>query len=104
MADRLHPFGVVRALRLLRPPAATLQLLADQLAVSASQVHAALTRLSLAGVLRADGCAANPRAPLACSPETYQLLALVDAPRLGEPKVRSVARTELETRIRSISA
>lgn len=37
------------------------------------------------------------------SPETYQLLALVDALRIGEPKVRSLARTELEARIRSTS-
>lgn len=170
LADRLHPFDVVCALRLLRP-AGTLQLLAEDLAVSASQVHAAIRRLALAGLLRAEGRAANPRAlgeflltgaryafparrgplvdgiptaysapPLATqfdavdvvvwaapkhpqavrgfgitplfpkaselvsrSPETYQLLTLVDALRLGEPKVRSLARTELEARIRSIS-
>lgn len=170
IADRLHPFDVVLALRLLRQ-AGTLQVLADELAVSPSQVHAALARLGRAGLLRSEGRSTNARAlsefllagvryafparrgsladgvptaysaaPLAAqfdavdvvvwpasrhpqavrgfgitplypkaselvlrSPETYQLLTLVDALRIGEPKVRSLARTELEARIRSIS-
>lgn len=170
-AARLHPFDVALALRLLRP-AGTLHALATELAVAPSQVHAALGRLSLAGLLRPEERAANPRAlsefllsgvryafparrgplvdgvptaysaaPLAAlfdavdvvvwpspkhplavrgfgitpmyprasalvdrSPATYELLAIVDALRIGEPRVRSLARTELEARIRSISA
>lgn len=170
LAERLHPFDVVTALRLLRP-SGTLQHIADELSVAPSQIHASLGRLVVAGLLRTEGRATNPRAlgefllagvryafparrgalvdgvptaysapPLAAqfdavdvvvwtaprhpravrgfgmtplypkaselvtsSPETYQLLTIVDALRIGEPKVRSLARTELEARIRSIS-
>jgi hypothetical protein len=169
-ADRLHPFDVVLAIRLLRS-SGTLQEIAAELSVAPSQVHAALGRLRLAGLLRAEGRATNSRAlgelllggvryvfparrgplvegiptaysapPLAAlfdavdvvvwpapkhgqavrgfgitplypkapallerAPDTYQLLSIVDALRIGEPRVRSLARTELEARIRSIS-
>ncbi len=170
LANRLHPFDVVLALRLLRP-SGTIHALATDLAVAPSQVHAALQRLGGSGLLRPDGRSANARAlgefllagvryafparrgplvdgiptaysapPLAeqvdavdvvvwaaphhpqavrgfgvpplyakaselllRSPETYHLLTLVDALRIGEPKVRSLARTELEARMRSTS-
>lgn len=162
-ADRLHPFDVVVALRLLRPMA-TLAVVADELAAAPSQIHAALRRLSASGLLRLEGRGANPRAltefllagvryafpaqrgpltdgvptaysaprlaaqydgldvvvwpatrhPLAVrgfgiaplypkapelvvrSPDTYHLLTVVDALRLGEARVRSLARSELE--------
>jgi DNA-binding Lrp family transcriptional regulator len=163
---RTQPFDVVVAVRLLRP-AATLAELADDLAVSPSQVHAAVKRLEVAGLLKAEQRATNPRAllelvlgglrylfpaqrlalnsgiPTAHSaaplnavvdaidvvvwpapklsgsvrgfgltplypravmlperdPETYSLLCLVDALRLGDPKLRSHARDAVESRL-----
>ena len=154
---------MVLGLRLLRP-AGTLVPLADELGMAPSQVHAALTRLAAAGLLRPDSRATNPRAlsefvlsgvryafpaargpltdgvptaysapPLAAevdaldvvvwpapaaptavrgfsvtplyakahrlvesSPETYRLLALTDALRIGDARVRNLAREALE--------
>lgn len=162
-AIRLHPFDIVVALRLLRPPG-TLATMADELAVVPSQVHAAQRRLAVSGLLRIEGRGTNPRALsefllagvryafpvqrgpltegvptgysapplagqfdaldalvwpatrhpqavrgfaitplyprapelLARSPDTYLLLTVVDALRLGEARVRSIARAELE--------
>lgn len=162
-AIRTHPFDVALGLRLLRP-ADTLTQLASELAVAVSQVHAALTRLATAGLLRPDGRSANARAlgefvllgvryafpavrgsialgvPTAYSaaalgavvdatdavvwpsalapsaitgfaitplypravqlpqtdPETYRLLTLVDALRVGAPRARNAARELLE--------
>lgn len=160
---RLHPFDVVLGLRLLRP-AGTLVPLAEELAMAPSQIHAALTRLAAAGLLRPGTRSANPRAlsefvlsgvryafpatrgpladgiptaysapPLAhsvdaidvvvwpapaaattvrgfsiaplyakahrlveSSPETYQLVALTDALRIGDARIRNLAREALE--------
>jgi hypothetical protein len=162
-AARTQPFDLVLALRLLQP-AGTLAPLAEELAVAPSQVHAGLRRLMLAGLLRPESRAANPRAlgelllfgaryvfpaargpivlgvptaysalPLATSvdavdvlvwpaprakdavsgfgiaplyagaptlretsPETYRLLTIVDALRIGDPRVRNAAREALE--------
>jgi hypothetical protein len=162
-ALRTQPFDLVLALRLLRP-VGTLVPLAAELNVAPSQVHAALTRLAHAGLLKPDARAANPRAlgefllfgarycfpairgelvlgiptaysaqPLAArldavdvlvwpapkcadpvrgfaitplyagalklsdtSPETYRLLTVVDAIRIGDARVRNAAREELE--------
>lgn len=162
-APQTRPFDIVLALRLLKP-AATFTVLAEQLAASPSQVYAAAKRLELAGLLRADELATNPRALLdfllggiryafpvqrgaltegiptahSAAPlnatvdaievlvwpapklpgavrgfsitpmypravhlrerslETYQLLTLVDALRLGDARLRSHARTLLE--------
>ncbi len=157
------PFDVALALRLVAP-AGTIAQIADELAVVPSQVHAALGRLGVAGLLRPGSRAANARAladfliygiryafparrgplssgvptaysaaPLAAdidatdalvwpapdhpsavqgftivplypaapklldrSPATYTLLALTDALRLGDPRVRPAARDRLE--------
>lgn len=165
-ALRTHPFDVVVAIRLLRN-ADTLAALAEQLAAAPSQVHAAIGRLTDAGLLKAESRATNPRAlleflssgvryafpvhrgrlaegiptaysagPLAATvdpvdvvvwpaatakgamrgfsitplypraaqlperdPVTYQLLTVVDALRLGDPKVRPHARAALESLI-----
>lgn len=162
-APQTRPFDLVVALRLLQP-ATTLAVIADELAASASQVHASLKRLDAAGLLRPNARATNARAlleflsggvrfafpaqrgplregvptaysapplntvvdaidvivwpapnhpkavrgfsmvplyrraPLLLerSPETYRLLTLVDALRLGDPKVRPHARAALE--------
>lgn len=162
-APQTRPFDLVVALRLLQP-ASTLAVIADELAASASQVHASLKRLDAAGLLRPNTRATNARAlleflsggvrfafpaqrgplrdgvptaysapplnavvdaidvvvwpapnhpkavrgfsmvplyrraPLLIerSPETYRLLTLVDALRLGDPKVRPHARAALE--------
>lgn len=162
-AYRTHPFDVALGLRLLAP-AGTLSQIAEELAVSPSQVHAGLRRLELAGLIRPDSRQANSRAlgefllfgvryafpavrgplvdgiptaysaqPLAAeidaldvvvwpakahpdtvrgfsvaplyrqatrlvviSPETYRLLTIVDAMRLGDPRARSAARRHLE--------
>lgn len=42
-----------------------------------------------------------PRAPLLCerSPQTYRLLTVVDAIRLGDPRLRGIARTEFEAMV-----
>lgn len=165
-APRTQPFDVVVAIRLLRD-ADTLAVLAEQLAAAPSQVHAAIGRLTDAGLLKPEGRATNPRAlleflstgvryafpahrgrlaegvptaysagPLAAlvdpvdvvvwpapaaaekmrgfsvsplypravqlpqsDPETYRLLTVVDALRLGDPKVRPHARAALESLI-----
>lgn len=60
-AERAHPFDVVLALRLISP-AGTLAHLSDELAVAPSQVHAALRRLELAGLLKPRTREANTRA------------------------------------------
>lgn len=62
-AAQTKPFDVVVALRLLRS-GATMQRLAEELAVAPSQVHAAIQRLRLAGLLRPDERATNGRALL----------------------------------------
>jgi hypothetical protein len=163
-APQTRPFDIVVAARLLAP-GGTLTELADELAASASQVHAALGRLELAGLLRPDQRRTNPRAffdfalgglryafpavrgPLANgvptaysaeplnltvdamdvvvwpapnvvgavrgfsiiplhtrasvlrdrAPDTYRILSVLDALRLGEVRLRSHARTALET-------
>lgn len=160
---RTLPFDVALGLRLLRP-AGTIAQLADELAVVPSQIHGALGRLALAGLVRPDGRSANARAlgefvlqgvryafpavrgalssgvptaysapalaalvdatdvvvwpravaeggvrgfalaPLYAratrlpetSPETYRLLTLVDALRIGDPRTRNAARELLE--------
>lgn len=162
-ADRLHPFDLVVALRILRR-ANTLAVLANELAAAPSQVHAARVRLERSGLLRPDGQSTNPRSlleflstgvryafpaqrgsladgmPTAYSagplaelvdpmdvlvwpaphesgarrgfsltplypraiklperdPETYAALTVVDALRIGDPRIRSYARTALE--------
>ena len=162
-APQTRPFDLVVALRLVRP-AGTLAALGEELAASASQVHAALRRLDAAGLLRPDSRVTNARAllefltggvrfafpvqrgplrdgiptansaaplntvvdavdvvvwpapghpqavrgfsltplfrraPLLIdrSPETYRLLTVVDALRLGDPRVRPHARAALE--------
>jgi hypothetical protein len=45
-----------------------------------------------------------PKAPALVeqSPETYRLLTLVDALRIGDPRVRNVARAELERALRTL--
>lgn len=159
----MAPLDVVVALRLTEEPG-TLADLAHDLGVAPSQVHAALRRLQLAGLLRAGTRAANPRAlaeflvhgvryafpvakgplaagiptaysapPLAAEvdaidavvwpapqhpdavqgfaltplyraapilkervPRTYQLVAVTDALRLGDPRTRLSARETLE--------
>lgn len=151
------------ALRLLQP-ATTLAVLADELAVVPSQVHASLRRLRLAGLVKLEQRATHaralqefllggvrytfpaergplrdgiptaysaaplntvvdaidaivwpaakspgavrgfsltplyPRAPMLVerSPRTYRLLTIVDALRLGDPRVRPHARAALE--------
>ncbi|MHB1297379.1 MAG: MarR family transcriptional regulator [Gemmatimonadaceae bacterium] len=60
-ADRTHPFDVVVALRLLTP-STTLAATAAELAVAPSQVHASLTRLEAAGLLKPGTRSTNPRA------------------------------------------
>lgn len=160
---RTNPFDVVLGLRLLAP-AGTMAQLAEELHVVPSQVHAALRRLELAGILRPSGRSTNARAlgefilfgvryafpaargpladgvptaysapPLAphvdptdvlvwpmaaapdvvrgfsirplyagaphlvtSSPETYRLVTLVDALRIGDPRARNAARAQLE--------
>lgn len=62
-AAQTKPFDVVVAVRLLRP-ASTLASIADDLASAPSQVHAALSRLEIAGILKAEKRATNPRALL----------------------------------------
>lgn len=157
------PFDVVVALRLLRP-ASTIAEIAADLCAAPSQVHTALTRLGVAGLLKPDQRETNPRAllefvlggiryafpvargPLATGlptaysapplnavvdaldvlvwpapklqdavrgfsltplyprasllqehdPQTYQLLCVVDALRLGEHRLRPRAREALE--------
>ena len=158
------PFDLAVALR-LASTAGTLTQLADELAVVPSQVHAAIGRLGLAGLLRQGARATNTRAladfltygvryvfparrgpltlgvptaysamPLSAhidatdvlvwpapddanavqgfsivplypaaprlvttSPATYSLLTIADAFRLGDPRMRSAAREQLET-------
>lgn len=162
-APQTRPFDLVVALRLLQP-ATTLAGIAEDLAASPSQVHAALKRLELAGLLKPGTRATNGRAlleflangvryafpaqrgplregvPTAYSapplnatvdaldvvvwpapgrpdavrgfsltplvrrapllveraPETYRLLTIVDALRLGDPQIRPHARAALE--------
>jgi hypothetical protein len=162
-APQTRPFDIVVALRLLQP-SATLAVLAQEVAASPSQVHAALRRLEYAGLLKPESRATNPRAlldfliggvryafpaqrgplrdgvptaysadplnvtvdavdalvwpapghpravrgfsiiplfrraPLLVerSPETYRLLTIVDALRLGDPRLRPHARAALE--------
>ena len=162
-ASRTAPFDIVLGLRLLQP-AGTLVQLADELAVVPSQIHAALVRLTRAGLLRPNVRVTNPRAlgefvihgvryafpaqrgeltlgvptaysapPLSSdfdatdvlvwaaprhpaavqgfsvvplypgasklaerSPATYQLVAMVDALRIGDPRIRLAARERLE--------
>ena len=60
-ADRTLPFDVVLAVRLAHP-AGTMMSLAEELAVVPSQIHASLTRLQGAGLLRPTGRATNTRA------------------------------------------
>lgn len=62
-ASQTKPFDVVVAVRLLRP-AGTLASIAEDLASAPSQVHAALMRLELAGLLKAEKRLTNPRALL----------------------------------------
>lgn len=161
--QRTLPFDVALGLRLLRP-SGTISRLAEEMAVATSQVHAALGRLALAGLVRPDGRSANARSlgefvltgvryafpaargalangvptaysapalaavvdatdvvvwPLTgggggvrgfsipplyaratslpeTSPETYRLLTLVDALRIGDPRTRNAARELLE--------
>ncbi len=62
-APYTHAFDLVVALRLTES-AGTLAQIADELAVSPSQVHAALRRLELAGLMRPDQRATNVRALL----------------------------------------
>lgn len=57
------PFDVVVALRLLRP-AATIASIAADLCAAPSQVHTALTRLGVAGLLKPGQRESNPRAIL----------------------------------------
>lgn len=165
-APQTRPFDVVVALRLLKP-ATTLAALAEELAASPSQVHAAIRRLHDASLLKPDSRATNARALLEFllsgvryafpatrgplrdgvptaysapplnstvdaldaivwpapghphavrgfsivplfrrapmllerSPETYRLLTVVDALRLGEPRLRPHARAALEAAI-----
>ena len=59
-ADRTLPFDVVLAVRLAHP-AGTMMSLAEELAVVPSQIHASLTRLQGAGLLRPTGRATNTR-------------------------------------------
>ncbi len=162
-AHRTHPFDVVLGIRLLSD-SGTLASIAEELAVVPSQVHAGLRRLALAGLLKPESRATNPRAfgefvlfgvryafpairgplafgvptaysaqPLAAlidptdvlvwaapsapqavqgfsvrplferaprlvesSPATYRVLTLIDALRIGDPRARNVARSELE--------
>ncbi len=169
--SRTSPFDIVLAFRLLEP-AATLQQLADELAVAPSQVHASLLRLEAAGLLRPGTRATNARAlseftlygaryafpvakgpivrgiptaysapPLSAevdatdvvvwpapmfpgavqgfavkplyrgaphlvarAPALYELAALLDALRLGDPRIRLVARQRLEQRITAAAA
>ncbi len=58
---RTHPFDLVLGLRLLRA-SGTMADLASELGAAPSQVHAGLTRLATAGLLRPDGRSANARA------------------------------------------
>ena len=160
---KTSPFDVALALR-LSSEAGTLVELAHDMGVVPSQVHASLTRLGVAGLLRPNSRAANVRAlvefiahgvryafpaakgPLALGvptaysaaplsaevdaidvvvwpapnhpaavqgfsvtplypaapslierhPVTYQLLAIADALRLGDPRTRVMARERLE--------
>lgn len=62
-AAQTRPFDIVVGIRLLRP-ARTLAILAGDLHASPSQVYAATRRLELAGILKADQRATNPRALL----------------------------------------
>lgn len=162
-AQQTRPFDLVVALRLVRP-SGTLLSIGEELAASASQVHASLRRLEAAGLLKPDSRATNVRAlleflasgvrfafpaqrgplrdgvptaysapplntvvdaldvvvwpaaghpqavrgfsitplyrraPLLLerSPETYRLLTVVDAVRLGDPRIRPHARAALE--------
>ena len=162
-ATKTSPFDVALALR-LTSEAGTLVELAHDLGVVPSQVHAALRRLGVAGLLRPNARVANTRAlvefvthgvryafpgakgPLASGvptaysaaplsadvdaidvvvwpaplhpaavqgfslaplypaapllydrhPRTYQLLAITDALRLGDPRTRVIARERLE--------
>lgn len=169
-ATQTRPLDLVVALRLLQP-AGTLALIADELALSPSQVHASLRRLDLAGLLRGDQRATNARgllefllhgvryafpaqrgplrdgvptaysaaplnatvdatdvvvwpapghparvrgfsvtplfarAPLLVdrSPQTFRLLTIVDALRLGDPRVRAYARAALEHELNAVA-
>jgi len=163
-AAQTRPFDIAVALRLLRS-SKTLAELAEDLAAAPSQVHAAIGRLELAGLLKPQSRATNgralqefllggvryafpvqrgplvlgvpsahsaaplnavvdaidvvvwpapklsdavrgfgltplyPRAPLLRErdPETYRALCVVDALRLGDPKLRPYAREALES-------
>lgn len=57
------PFDIVVALRLLRP-ASTIAEIAADLCAAPSQVHTALTRLGVAGLLKPEQRESNPRALL----------------------------------------
>jgi hypothetical protein len=59
-ALQLHPFDVVVALR-LTAPAGTLAAIGEELAASPSQIHAAIRRLELSGLLRSAHRATNTR-------------------------------------------
>lgn len=60
---QLHPFDLVVALR-LTGPSDTLAILGDELLASPSQVHAALRRLQVSGLLKPEQRATNTRALL----------------------------------------
>lgn len=62
-AAQLRPFDIPVAIRLLRA-AGTLAAIAEDLAASPSQVHAALKRLDASGLLKPDSRVTNPRALL----------------------------------------
>ncbi len=164
--NHLAPLDVIVALR-LTGPSGTYPALADELSVAPSQVHAAVRRLGISGLLRPGGRATNvrnlleflatgvryafpavrgplghgiptaysapplaihldaidavvwsaplhptavqgftvvplhPSAPalLTRSPRTYELLTLVDALRLADPRAMAIARAGLEERL-----
>ncbi len=167
-----RPLDLVLALRLTEP-GGTLAGLAEELALAPSQVHASLQRLELAGLLKPNQRATNPRALLEfllgglryafpaqrgplrdgtptaysaaplnavvdaldalvwpgtpavgdavrgfsvtplhpraatlqrTSPRTYRLLTIVDALRLGDPRLRPHARAALEQELIGPSA
>lgn len=165
-STRTSPFDVALALR-LSSESGTLVEIAHDMGVVPSQVHASLTRLAVAGLLRPNARTANTRAlmefiahgvryafpaakgPLAAGvptaysaaplsaevdaidvvvwpapmhpaavqgfsvaplypaapillerhPATYQLVAITDALRLGDPRTRVIARERLEQRL-----
>jgi hypothetical protein len=62
-AAQTKPFDIVVAVRLLRS-AGTIASIAEDLTSAPSQVHAALTRLELAGLMKVEKRSTNPRALL----------------------------------------